>query len=307
MKRNLIPAALALMLLSAALPAAAGPSADPETSGDKVLLLRHALLVGGRDASQVPISGEARSAEELGRVLVEWEPGKETDEIRELFALEGLSEVMRQAMVLPLAGGQSNSVYVHDEVSFELRFDVVPEEETASASVEILRNGEWLAAPRVETPFGERAIVSTTNGPEAPFLFLVIEVDRVARDAVSDKGLRYAWRKDVMTLDDEDVTAPRALYKEAPVYTEVARKQRLQGVVILRLVIDETGDVAEVEVLKGLPLGLTETAIAAVEKWKFEPALHKGKPVAVLYNITINFRLEEKAKEPAESGAPGED
>ena len=297
MKPNLTLATLALMLLSAAVPAAAGSSGDSEAPDDKVLLLRHALLVGGRDASQVPISGEARSAEELGRVLVEWEPGQETDEIRELFALEGLSEVMRQALVLPVTGGQSNSVYVHDGVSFEVRFEVRPEEEKVSASVEILRNGEWLAAPRVETPFGERAIVSTTNGPEAPFLFLVVEVDRVARAAVSDKGLRYAWRTDVMTVDDEEVTAPRALHKEPPMYTEVARKERIQGLVILRLVIDESGDVTEVEVLKGLPYGLTDTAIAAVKKWKFEPALHKGKPVSVLYNITVNFRLEEKPKE----------
>ena len=93
MRRNLILATLALMLLPTAVPAEAGESEE------KVLLLRHALLVGGRDASQVPISGEVRSAEELGRFLIEWEPGKETEEIRQLFALEGLSEVVRQALV----------------------------------------------------------------------------------------------------------------------------------------------------------------------------------------------------------------
>ena len=296
MRRIPIPATLALILISAALPAVAGSPAD---SGETVLLLRHALLVGGRDASQVPITGEARSAEELGKVLVEWEPGQETEEIRELFALAGLSEVIRQALVLPAGGGQSNSVYVHDGVSFEVRFDVQPGEDGVAASVEILRDGVWLAAPRVQTPFGERAIVSTTDGPEAPFLFLVVEVDRVSREAITDRGLRYAWRKDVMTVDDKEVTAPRAISKVAPMYTEVARKERLQGIVILRLLVDATGKVAEVDVLKGLPLGLTETAIAAVEQWEFEPALHKGEPVAVLYNITVNFRLEEKAKEQA--------
>ena len=82
----------------------------------------------------------------------------------------------------------------------------------------------------------------------------------------------------------------------APYCTKVARKERIQGLVILRLLIDEGGDVTGVEVLKGLPHGLTDTAIAAVEKWKFEPALHEGKPVSVLYIITINFRLEDKPK-----------
>ena len=298
MKRILILAMLSLMLLPTGARAGAGKSED------EVLLLRHALLVGGRDASQVPISGEARSDEELGRFLVEWEPGRETEEIRELFALEGLSEVVRQALVLPLAGGQSNSVYVHDGVSFEVRFDVrLDRDDSVTAGVEIRRNGSWLAAPTVKTPLGERAIVSTTNGPEAPFLFLVVEVDRVSRQSIDSRGLRYAAREDVMTVDREDVTAPRAILKEPPLYTEIARKERIQGLVMLRLVIDETGEVAEVEVLKGLPYGLTDSAIEAVEKWQFEPAQHAGKPVSVLYNITINFRLQKKAKADSAAAA----
>ncbi len=293
MKKILILATLSLLLLPA------GAAAGTDAADDKVLLLRHALLVGGRNAGQVPVTGEARSAEELGRFLVEWEPGEESEEIRELFALEGLSEVVRQALVLPATGGQSNSVYVHDGVSFEVRFKVSPEEGgSVTADVEILRNGAWLAAPTVKARLGERAIVSTTNGPEAPFLFLVVEVDRVSRESLKSHGLRFAGRKDVMTVEG-DVTAPRAIHKELPLYTEVARKERVQGLVILRLLIDDTGKVTEVEVLKGLPYGLTQTAIDTVKKWQFEPARHDGKPVSVLYNITINFRLEKDKKPPA--------
>lgn len=287
---------IAVLALAAPLTAAQGETAD-----DQVLLLRHALLVGGRDAGQVPIAGEARSAEELGRFLVDWEPGKETDEIRELFALEGLSEVVRQALVLPLGGGRSNSVYVHDGVSFEVRFNVRPEgDDAVTADVEIRRDGTWLAAPTVETPLGERAIVSTTNGPEAPFLFLVVEVDRVSRKSLDHRGLRYAGRKDLMTVEG-DVTAPRAIQKEAPRYTETARAEGTQGLVILQLVIDDRGQVTEVEVLKGLPYGLTEQAIETARKWKFEPATYQGKPVSVLYNITFNFRLEKDKKPQGEA------
>ena len=212
--------------------------------------------------------------------------------------------MVRQALVLPASGGQSNSVYVHDGVSFEVRFNVRPEEgDAVTADVEIRRDGSWLAAPTVKTPLGERAIVSTTNGPEAPFLFLVVEIDRVSRESVEHRGLRYAGRKDLMTVDG-DVTAPRAIRKEPPQYTEVARQERIQGLVILRLVIDQTGKVTEVEVLKGLPYGLTETAIAAVESWEFEPAQYEGKPVSVLYNITINFRLQKGKKPKEDASAP---
>ena len=294
MRRTLTIAALALALL----PAAAAGDGPAE---DQVLLLRHALLVGGRDASQVPIGGEMRSAEELAGYLVGWEPGEESDEIRDLFALEGLAEVVRQALVLPASGGQSNSIYAHDGTTFEIRFDVVPEkDETVSTGVEIRRDGTWLAGPTVNSKLGERAIVSTTNGPEAPFLFLVVEIERVSRDDVRRRGLQYAGRQDLMTVEGE-VKAPRAIRKQPPKYTEAARQERIQGLVILRLVIDETGKVTDIEVLKGLPYGLTETAIAAVERWEFEPATHQGEPVSVLYNITINFRLEKGEKPPEEA------
>jgi TonB family protein len=298
MKRTLIHVTLALALL----PAVAAAGSEPME--DEVLLLRHALLVGGRDVSQVPIAGEARSAEELAHHLAEWEPGKETEEIRALFALEGLSEVVRQALVLPVTGGQSNSLYAHDGVGFEVRFDVQPEEDGSVATgVEIRRDGAWLAGPTVTARLGERAIVSTTNGPEAPFLFLVVEVDRVSQESVRHRGLKYAWRDDLMTVDGKSVTAPRATHKEPPRYTEKARQERIQGLVILRLVIDETGGVTEVDVLKGLPHGLTESAIETVERWEFEPARHDGKPVSVIYNITINFRLQKGKKPEAEEPA----
>ena len=254
MKRILRITTLALALLPITLPAAAG------SAEDQVLLLRHALLVGGRDASQVPITGEVRSAEELAGILVEWEPGKETEEIRELFALEGLSEVIRQALVLPVTGGQSNaSTSMTGSASRSNSTSGPNEDDSVTASVEIRRDGALLSAPRVRTPLGERAIVSTTNGPEAPFLFLVVEVDRVSRKSIDSRGLRYVWRDDLMTVDGDEVTPPRAILKEPPVYSEVARKERLQGLVILRLVIDDTGEVTEVEVLKGLPYGLTDS------------------------------------------------
>jgi hypothetical protein len=57
-----------------------------------------------------------------------------------------------------------------------------------------------------------------------------------------------------------------------------------------------------VEVIKGLPLGLTETAIESLLQWTFEPATLDGKPVAVYYNLTFNFRLQEKPLEKADEG-----
>ena len=89
-----------------------------------------------------------------------------------------------------------------------------------------------------------------------------------------------------------DIVPPVKLSGETPVYTEEARQGRVQGVVILEAVIDVEGNVAEVEVLKGLPLGLSETAVAAAQEWKFRPALRNGEPVPVYYNLTVRFSLQ---------------
>lgn len=89
-----------------------------------------------------------------------------------------------------------------------------------------------------------------------------------------------------------DILPPVKLSGETPVYTEEARQGRIQGVVILEAVIDVTGDVSEVKILKGLPLGLSETAVAAAEQWKFRPALRNGEPVPVYYNLTVTFSLQ---------------
>ena len=76
-----------------------------------------------------------------------------------------------------------------------------------------------------------------------------------------------------------------------PAYTEIARKVREEGVVILDAVIDETGAVTEIVVVKKLGFGLTESAVRAVGTWRFQPARLGDRPVAVRYTLTVRFTL----------------
>lgn len=89
-----------------------------------------------------------------------------------------------------------------------------------------------------------------------------------------------------------NVTPPTAVYKPEPGYTEEARKARTQGIVILEMIVDERGDVRNVKVLKPLPNGLTDEAIKAVKLWKYKPGTLEGKPVPVIFNVSVSFRLQ---------------
>ncbi len=87
---------------------------------------------------------------------------------------------------------------------------------------------------------------------------------------------------------------PVKVFGPEPGYTEEARQARIQGSVILQIVIDKQGQVAvdSVEVIKGLPLGLDTLARETVKGWKFKPATLEGEPVAVYYTLILNFSLQ---------------
>ena len=90
-----------------------------------------------------------------------------------------------------------------------------------------------------------------------------------------------------------DVLPPEKLFAPSPRYTEPARRARVEGLVFLAAVIDREGVVREVEVLRGLPLGLTDAAVRAVERWRFRPGTLNGRPVAVHYNLTVRYSMED--------------
>ncbi len=87
------------------------------------------------------------------------------------------------------------------------------------------------------------------------------------------------------------VSAPRALETPDPEYSEEARKAKYQGTCVLWLIVGPDGRPRDVKVARSLGMGLDQKAIEAVRKWKFEPAMKDGRPVAVQINVEVNFRL----------------
>jgi TonB family protein len=87
------------------------------------------------------------------------------------------------------------------------------------------------------------------------------------------------------------VSRPEVLHRVQPRYTSAALGARIVGAVVVQLTIDTDGRVRDVQVLRGLPFGLTEQAVEAVRQWRFAPSRLDGRPVPVLYNLTIHFNI----------------
>jgi periplasmic protein TonB len=87
------------------------------------------------------------------------------------------------------------------------------------------------------------------------------------------------------------VTPPQLLYKVEPEFSEQARKAKHQGVVVLCIEVDASGNVRNVRVQQSLGLGLDEKAIDAVSRWRFRPGLFDGKPVVTEATVQVNFQL----------------
>jgi TonB family protein len=89
-------------------------------------------------------------------------------------------------------------------------------------------------------------------------------------------------------------TAPRATFTPNPGYAEEARQNRIEGTVVLWLIVGPDGTPHDIKVSRALGHGLDEKAIDAVKHWRFDPATVDGKPVPVQINVEVNFRLYGK-------------
>lgn len=86
------------------------------------------------------------------------------------------------------------------------------------------------------------------------------------------------------------IREPRKLRHVSPVYPDIAKQARVQGIVILEATISPAGKVSKVRVLRGVPL-LDQAAVEAVKQWEYSPTLLYGEPVPVVMTVTVNFRL----------------
>jgi TonB family protein len=86
-----------------------------------------------------------------------------------------------------------------------------------------------------------------------------------------------------------------AEYTTPPLYSDVARRRHIEGVVTIGGHVDEVGRLSGARVVKGLGAGLDENALVALRQWRFVPGSRAGRRAAMDVEIDIEFSLQNEA------------
>lgn len=89
--------------------------------------------------------------------------------------------------------------------------------------------------------------------------------------------------------------APQPIVNPQPEYPAMAKRDGVEGKVVVLIYVDENGDVREWRIMKAEPegRGFEEEVIKVIQKWKFTPAIQQNKPVGVWIAIPFAFELNE--------------
>lgn len=157
---------------------------------------------------------------------------------------------------------------------------------TKSVRVEI-----GLVEPMADIAIVERVLWKVFLSPGEELADFVPSFWRTFMGAKANKDSQPAESSsDAAGGENPPATAPILVRGVAPDFSNAARNVRFQGVVILDILVDEHGDVREIELQRPLGLGLDENAAEAVSKWKYKPSMRGGVPCPMRVRVEVIFR-----------------
>jgi TonB family protein len=199
--------------------------------------------------------------------------------------------------------------YVADELSEnwlaeKQKFRVLDRSELKDTRVEREDLGPEMLK-RLGSVWGVDAIITGTVETTPEHYVVATRIRRVADDAtIADESFSVPHSRilDLLKpLPDPNsisragingVDVPTCTACPVPGYTDRARAAKIQGNIVLSIVVSEDGRTeAVVAIVKGLAFGLTEKAIKDVSEWRFKPATKEGKPVPVIVPIEVTMRI----------------
>lgn len=247
------------------------PSAAKSQEGSVYLAPGSVIALASPEATPTPEQQSAAVADSLARSEL-WE------QLVTTFRLDG-GRHQTTTRAMEFYPGDEAKLSPSPNLDIHVRLESFT---THAAAFRVLlkSGGSVLSDTPVSVALGSRAVVGATDGKEAPYIFVVLE------PAAPESSTPVKFRMHA------GLTEPKAIKKVNPQYPEDARNEKVQGTVLLEVVIRKDGSVGQITPLRSTDDRLTKAAVAAVRQWTFEPArAGNGKPVAVRYVLTIRFVL----------------
>ena len=150
-------------------------------------------------------------------------------------------------------------------------------------------------------PMKMNGAIQVSNAPDPRFqgrdvFMMAIQMPNLT--SFSGSWLMWYAERDAQQKGLGAVAPPVAYRKVDPKYIATAVEERVQGRVQLACVIKRDGTVAGVQLVRGVDDRLNRSAVEALAKWEFSPAVRNGEAVDVDVLVEIPFQLAPKVKGP---------
>jgi general secretion pathway protein A len=152
---------------------------------------------------------------------------------------------------------------------------------------------EALNAHPVSTPPAAAAQRATASSSDAGIVFSDENINAPLGITPSSDDVVLpspVYKQDLPFSVGGQVKQPELLSSVLPEYPPVARQWRVEGDVVVNFVVEESGNVSDINIVSG-PMMVRQAALKALRSWKYKPAQLNGQPTAVKMQVTIRFRL----------------
>ena len=242
---------------------------------------------------------QEREVEELKHQVVELKRQMRTaPETQRAELLARLNEVQRNLDQFKSAGAQAKLLEVQRSLEQFKR------EKQQQDEQQLKQLRETLAELEKTRPADETRVKEMRDKIAA----IEIDADKQKRDLLTQlndeqmRELKEKLAESGKSYGDGDRKA-KVIYKIEPEYTADAREKKIEGSVLLGVTINHDGMPQNPQVKKSLYPSLDQSAIDAVRKWRFEPAIKNGQPVSMYITVEFFFRPEDSLQDPKEREA----